>query len=268
MDRDIFPSYEDSDSKGPFAFVVPNGIPNKAWMIERFATAEMTCRVLYKEGPFFDNDPWKIKRLREDKFGESNNTFAEEQLIALWVDIDRMVLRTLLRPSTFSEYKDAMQGLFDDVRAIRKAMEKLCMPDSTGLAPEDEPTMFHENMLISCYTKLEVLRTINKLVETMHEKIYTAKSSHPLKSKISVDSVNDLAKETQACYDAIRGVAQSYINLIRRRGLAAIKAQVKWGDTGKHLMMLLDDGDVNFYAEEYVESALEAWGGVLKVKLK
>jgi hypothetical protein len=32
--------------------------------------------------------------------------------------------------------------------------------------------------------------------------------------------------------------------------------------------MVLTDDDVEYYAKEYVDSALEAWDGVLKVKLK
>jgi hypothetical protein len=66
----------------------------------------------------------------------------------------------------------------------------------------------------------------------------------------------------------VRDVAQSYIDLILRRGTEAIKAQVRWGPTGEALKEYLSDEDVEFYAQEYVESALEAWRGVLKVKLK
>lgn len=55
---------------------------------------------------------------------------------------------------------------------------------------------------------------------------------------------------------------------MRRRGTEAIAAQVRWGPTGEALKMVLSDDDVEYYAREYVDSALEAWRGVLKVKLK
>jgi hypothetical protein len=65
----------------------------------------------------------------------------------------------------------------------------------------------------------------------------------------------------------VRDVAHSYINLLKTRGVAAIKAQVRWGVTGRYLERMLSDEDMEFFAGEYVESAMEAWKGVLKVKM-
>ena len=123
-------------------------------------------------------------------------------------------------------------------------------------------------MLISCYTKFEVLRALHKLLEQLREKVVNPKSKHYMKAKLPKNWVNDVASETQTCYDAIRDVANSYIKLINEKGIAAIKAHVRWGATGDALKKLLKDDDVDFYAREYVDSALHAWKGVLQVKLK
>jgi N-terminal acetyltransferase B complex non-catalytic subunit len=89
-----------------------------------------------------------------------------------------------------------------------------------------------------------------------------------MKAKMSKNWVNDLESETKICFEAIRDVVHSYIKLIETKGQAAIKAQIRWGKTGEILKELLSDDDVDFYAAEYVDSALQAWKGVLQVKLK
>lgn len=162
-------------------------------------------------------------------------------------------------------------SLREEIGNLRRALEKLRMPGNTTLKPEDEPTMFHENMLMACYQQLEVLRATCKLVEHLRETVMkTPKGSkpHPHKKILPTNYDTELLQDTQVCYQAVRDVAQSYIDLILRRGVEAIKAQVRWGETGEALKLLLTDEDVEFYAQEYVESALEAWKGVLKVKLK
>jgi hypothetical protein len=156
--------------------------------------------------------------------------------------------------------------------SMRRANEKLRMPGATFLAPEDEPTMFHENMLMYCYGQMEVLRALYKLVEkirgiVLNPKIKT-KLPHPMKSKLPKDFDVDLLLETQICFQSILDLAKSYTDLLLSTGVKAITAQVRWGETGEALKSVLSDDDVEFYAKEYVDSALEAWRGVLKVKLK
>ncbi|CAO2648943.1 Nn.00g098920.m01.CDS01 [Neocucurbitaria sp. VM-36] len=269
VDRSVFPNFESTASIGPLPLVMPNGIPDKLWLAEAHWEWETVSRVLNREGTFTDPEPWKTKNQVYAVGPEwANRTSAEVHLKSLWNYIRKFTWELLHNGDSKRLYEDDGKELMDDVRLIRKAMEKLRMPGSTGLNPEDEPTMFHENMLISCYTKLEALRVLNKLVDHLREKVFNAKSTHAMKSKMPKNWVNDLASETQICYEAIRDVAQSYIHLIRTRGVAAIKAQIRWGKTGNLLEAVLKDDDVDYYASEYVESALEAWNGVMKVKLK
>jgi len=247
-----------------------NDIPNIDWLVDCHRSWELASRILYREGTWFDFDAWEARE--EGNTGTTarnpNQTPAEAELNQLWDHILNYTLR-MAHPGVLpNRVEGDLPDVLVEIRAIRTAMENLRMPGSTTLQPEDEPTMFHENMLISCYTKLEALRAVYKLANLLYEIISNAKSKHPLKSKIAKDFSNDLVSETQVCYESIRDVAQSYINLIKRRGITAIKAQIRWGKTGECLSSLLDDDDVEYYAKEYVDSALEAWNGVLKVKLK
>ncbi|KAH7391804.1 N-acetyltransferase B complex non catalytic subunit-domain-containing protein [Pyrenochaeta sp. MPI-SDFR-AT-0127] len=271
VDRSVFPNCESTGSAGPLAFVMPNGIPNVPWLFESHREWETPSRILYREGDWRDADPWRTKGTthpNEVAASVANKTSAELHLTSLWKYIHIFTVETYHPGSARQEYAEDLQELFQDVHSIRKAMEKLRMPSSTTLKPEDEPTMFHENMLISCYTKLEAIRALNKLGEHIRDKVMNPKSTHPLKAQMPKNWLTDLTSETQICYEAIRDVAQSYITLIKKKGETAIKAQVRWGKTGEVLQNLLKDDDVDYYAREYVESALEAWNGVLKVKLK
>ncbi|KAF1943638.1 hypothetical protein EJ02DRAFT_399997 [Clathrospora elynae] len=270
VDRTIFLNCEHTLATGPLPYIMPNTIPNVGWMIDSYNIWDANSRFLYKEGPLVDCFDAKRANTapghRQDS--KSNMTPAESAITMLWDGIRVVIDEMTSRKSHEAELPMLLKGLLEDIQAMRMAMEKLRMPGSTGLNPEDEPTLFHENMLISCYTKLEVVRALNKMIEHLREKVVNTKSSHHLKSKLPENWVSDVASETQTCYEAIRDVARSYIHLIKERGEVAIKAQVRWGTTGKYLSELLTNDDVNFYAGEYVDNALQAWKGVLEVKLK
>jgi hypothetical protein len=206
--------------------------------------------------------------LYRSQVADSTLTRAEQQVRLMWESIHAVVEELAQQHDHQDQMPTIFKELQDNIHALRKAMEKLRMPGSTTMKLEDEPTMIHENMLLSCYTKFEVLRAVNKLTEHLREKVINAKTPHPLKSKLPKNWVNEVESEMKVCYQSIRDVADSYINLLKTRGEAAIKAQVRWGPTGESLKRLIKDDDLNFYAAEYVESALHAWKGVLEVKLK
>jgi hypothetical protein len=251
---------------------MPNIFPNVNWMIKSYDTWDASSRVLYREGQALEYfDAWAHRAgMAPDhtQNSESNMTPAESSVKGLWNNINTVVEIMTWQEDSQEMLPVVLKALPEELHAMRLAMEKLRMPGSTTLKPEDEPTMFHENMLISCYTKLEVLRALNKMVEHLREKVVNVKSSHYLKAKLPKNWVNDVASETQICYEAIRDVAHSYIKLIEEKGKVAIKAQVRWGVTGDALKKVLKDDDVDFYANEYVDNALQAWKGVLQVKLK
>jgi N-terminal acetyltransferase B complex non-catalytic subunit len=272
VDTKVFPNYESNQTIGPVSYIMPNMYPDVDWMMESYDTWDASTRVLYKESQTLEfHNAWAQKAgLAPNQTRRPKSTMApaESAIKGVWQNINTLVEVLIRQEDTQERLPDALKALPQELHAIRLAMEKLREASSTTAKPEDLPTMFHENMLISCYTKFEVLRALYKLVEQLREKVVNPKSKHYMKAKLPKNWVNDIASETQICFDAIRDVANSYIKLINEKGVAAIKAQVRWGATGDALKKLLKDDDVDFYAREYVDSALHAWKGVLQVKLK
>jgi N-terminal acetyltransferase B complex non-catalytic subunit len=269
--KNVFPQVDPKDTAGPLPYIMPNAVPNVNWFIESHDMWDASSRYLYKEGPLMEHfDAWAERAgiPHHTQVAEANMSQAELQVQPIWESINAVVEELACQKDHEDMMPAILKELKESIHEMRKAMEKLRMPGSTALKPEDEPTMFHENMLLSCYTKLEVLRALNKLVEHLREKVVNAKTSHSLKSKLPKNWVNEVESETKICYASIRDVADSYIKLIKTTGEAAIKAQVKWGKTGASLQKLLKDDDIDFYASEYADSALHAWKGVLEVKLK
>lgn len=193
----------------------------------------------------------------------------EEVLLSkVWPHITRLTTATHFGTGQSTAGPESLPLLKQMLR-VRLAFEKLRMPGITTLAPEDEPTMFHENMLMWCYGILEVCLALVKLTDLLNEKVMKSKvKPNPIKEGLPTNFVEEVKEENSVLYATVRDVAESYINLLKKRGVVAIKAQVRWGHTGELLKHLLSDDDVEYYAKEYVASALEAWNGVLKVKLK
>jgi hypothetical protein len=251
--------------------VLPNAIPNKAWLTATHYDREMLIRQLYGENQFGDYDaddgtPCYFTRaevLSQDFWGKISELNQMCRLYGVYVASGMRLA------GDDKTHATAIQ-LLKDTYAAGKGVEKFRMPGDTTLKAEDEPTMFHENMLMMCYSQMEVCRGLTKLTDLLYEKVFKVKSKkpHPIKAYLPDNYVSDLQEATKIWFQSIRDLAQSYIELIKSRGVASIKAQVRWGDTGELLQEILSDSDVDYYAKEYVDSALAAWGGVLKVKLK
>lgn len=252
---------------------MPNSIPNEHWLPETNYDREKISRLLYHDAPsLLRNDGWDNKLgdfVRNENKG--NHSYIEHCTMTFWEKIAALTYE-IFYPRHYPPTDDprVFTELLRCMKYRRKATGQLHMPGNTTLSLEDEVTMFHENMLMSCFGSLELCRAVYKLVERLHEKVINSKNKEmkALKAKMPKNYDMELLQETQMCYEAIRDVANSYITLIKRRGVAAIKAQVRWGDTGKKLKSFLKDDDVEYYAQEYVTSALESWNGVLKVELK
>lgn len=271
VDRAVFPNYEATDHVGPVAYIMPNTIPDRAWIIQSYDVWENSSKVLYKETQTWEDvGGWvhEVAKVTNHIPSEPNCTPAERKAEDVWAAINVIVESIAGQEKSLASVSTVVKEFPIELQAMRLAMEKLRIPDPTTFQLENVPTMLHENMLISCYTKLEVLRALNKMVDHLREKVVNPKSSHPLKAKLPKNWVSDIESETKACYEAIRDLVNSYIKLIEQKGEAAIKAQVRWGNSGDILREVLSDSDVEFYASEYVDSALHAWRGVLQVKLK
>lgn len=247
--------------------VMPAGVPSEPWIVTHSVDLERVSNMIYREDGYTDNQRWYEKLLKDPELHHRAGYVSAEFIIQdLWGNLRRLVMKARVGVKTSVE--SDLAEFPASVVSMRKAMQSLRLPETTTMEPEDEPTMFSENMLLACYTTLEVLRATNKLLDILRETVVNAKSSHDMKSQIPNGWVDQVAKETQLCFKAVQDVAQSYISVLKKRGLTAIKAQVRWGVTGDILRQLLSDDDVEYYANEYLESAIESWSGVLKVMLK
>lgn len=267
----MFPCFERVGSVQPIDLVMPNQIPNVPYLIELHGPREVASRVLYKEIPYTPVDPWHIPGTVYPEYKPQASptwTRIEFKFTPYWLFVETYTRAAVHDQALTSAFEDALwKTSIENINELRETLESLRLPSSTTLKPKDEPTMFYENMLMFCYAVLELLRALFKLSELLREKV-GGKTKTPLKSWLTKEMLTVLVGETEKSFVAVRDVAQSYIDLIKKRGAVAIKAQVQWGPTGKALMGFLKEEDVEFYAKEYVNSAVEAWSGVLKVKLK
>jgi hypothetical protein len=276
IDRSIFPNFELSTLQEPILnLVMPNPIPNEGFVVRFHAIKEAASACLYREGlnedhVFNDFDAWLKILASKGLPPSSNHTLNDWNTHRNWDNVSTIVVATRPSRPVAPNKHLLVVDVLENIKQVRKGFEKLRMPGSTNLEPKDEPTMFHENMLIVCYTHLEFCRAVGKLVDWIVERIMKPKGAqaHPWKTLLPKGIDAELLDEAKICFQAVRDVAESYIVLLKKRGVTAITEQVRWGATGKSLRAVLRDDDLAYYAQEYVESALEGWKGVLKVKFK
>ena len=221
---------------------------------------ESVSKILYHDGTPVDWMPPSIEAL-------TAHATTAERLIAehFWHPIS-----SLLYAATNSTKADAtyFSALLANLKTLRQDQEKLIISIPTGSDPVDEPTMITENMLITSYSALEILRLLPRLTSEVNALVIQPKTPHPMKASVPKDWAKQIDAEVKGAFEAIGKVANSYINLLQKRGATAIKVQVRWGKTGSALEGLVRERDVDHYAREYVDAAVEAWKGVLSVKLK
>jgi hypothetical protein len=270
IDRNVFPDFEISgDPRQVLRLVLSSRMPNVRWLFEDISYREMASQVLHHERQFddFDAVPSAVESNTSAR-GSLQNVRAEDLMHEFWKHITTLTYAIHEPAKNPTAVPDGLT-LLSHLKGSRKAFENLRMPGKTTLDPVDEPTMCHENMLMWCYGLLEICRALLKLTEWLKEKVMKGKGTpHVLKQSLPATYVEDLKEECTVMFESVRDVAQSYVHLLKRRGVIAIKAQIRWGYTGEQLKHILSDDDVEYYAKEYVDSALEAWSGVLKVKLK
>jgi hypothetical protein len=270
IDFEVFPDFEDPSQPDRLVdLIVPNRIPTLQWIYDCNFNREKACQLLHQEATVDDFDPIHTTRNEGDVGGGiRDGVFAETFTQEMWAFITKLAFAVHL-PELHAKDVPFCLSLSARLKSARKGCEKIRMPGDTTLDPVDEPGLCHENMLMLCYSFLEICRANHKLTELLKDKVVKSKGKpHPLKQIIPAKFVDELAEEGAILFAAIRDIATSYIALLKSRGIKAIKAQVRWGTSGEVLKLILSDDDVEYYAKEYVDSALEAWGGVLKVKLK
>jgi N-terminal acetyltransferase B complex non-catalytic subunit len=260
IDRNVFPAYEHSDVHRPYSFLMPADIPSADDVIAQYHNRESVSKILYHDGIPVNWTPPTLEAL-------TAHTTPAERLIAshFWHPISSLLYAALNSTKADTTHFSA---LIKNLKTLRQDQENLIISTLTGSDPVDDPTMLTETMLISSYSALEILRLLPRLASELTTLVIQPKTPHPMKPSMPKDWAKQIDAEVKGAYEAIGKVAHSHIALLQKRGVVAIKAQVRWGGTGSALEALVSESDVDHYAREYVDAAVEAWRGVLSVKLK
>jgi N-terminal acetyltransferase B complex non-catalytic subunit len=158
--------------------------------------------------------------------------------------------------SAFSAIFEELNGAYESYRFF--------IDDANDAEPVSRRLCSERDLHFS-YGLLEALVLIARFIPALRD--ITRKKSHPLHAEISKATVDKLFQRTQDCYRIIMTMAQCDIDRLKKSGLRRIREEVRQGSTGEALKTILSDRDVDFYAKEYIESAIEAYSGILKVKL-
>lgn len=261
IDRAVFPAVEHSDAHQPYSFLISADIPSAGYIAAQGHNREAVSKILYRDGMPIN---WTPVSTPEHTTGQTPaESLTHENF---WHPITAL-LYSALNPETKVDAKH-FTALITNLKQLGQDQEKLTVSTPTSKDPIDEPTMISESMLIASYSALEVLRALPRLANEIKERVVQSKTPHPMKAQVPKDWAKEIDAEVKGAFDAIGKTASSYIALLQKRGAVAFKAQVRWGRTGEALKPLISDDDVEFYAREYVDAAVEAWKGVLQVKLK
>ncbi|XPT02151.1 hypothetical protein M3J09_011273 [Ascochyta lentis] len=261
IDRSVFPAYEHSNVHRPYFFLMPADIPSADYILTQGHERESVCKILYRDGLPTN---WAPTAAPETT---TNQTPAERLIHEnFWHPISTLLYSALHPDAKFDA--SSFTTLTANLKQLRQDQEKLMTTPSTSTDPADAPPMMHENMLISSYSALEVLRALPRLANEIKERVVQSKTPHAMKPHVPKDWSKQLEADVKSAFDAIGRVAEFHTALLQNKGGAAIKAQVRWGSTGAALQPLISEGDAEHYAREYVDSAVEAWKGVMTVKLK
>lgn len=240
---------------------MPASIPSADCIAAQGHNREAVSKILYRDG--LPND-WTPLGISKHTVGE---TVAERVTLENFWHPMSALLYSAHNPETKADAKH-FTALIADLKQLRQDKEKLIIATPNDKDPVDEPAMVSESLLIASYAALEVLRAFPRLANEIRERVLQSKTPHPMKAQVPKDWAKEIETEVKGAFEAIGKVANSYIDLLQKKGVSAFKAQVRWGRTGEALKELINDDDVEFYAKEYVGAAVEAWKGVLQVKLK
>ncbi|KAF2657307.1 hypothetical protein K491DRAFT_714526 [Lophiostoma macrostomum CBS 122681] len=161
------------------------------------------------------------------------------------------------------ELGSRLDSLFAELCTAHSELVIMDNPDHRDLPYEDQPLPSTENQMQVLYGHLEVLQLAWKLCDQLDRKRKTA----PLKTIVKEKTVKDLRDITSNCYKCIQEYTQKCIEHWKKHGLAIIKAQVRYGDTGTALKNLVADDELHAIARLYADLVIDTLSGVLQVKL-
>lgn len=239
------------------------------WLLNRHNVCEEASRLVFKEprdshvqALLKQNSLMMLPEHEKQKYWDRY----EWDLCVPWMLVKVLALgATSGQPKDFSATK--FKQLTSELTELHNEIKDFVVSPSPSLSPEKDFIMPYENGLMYMFSRLELLQIVWRLCENTKELL--KKEKKKFSGVLSVTDVTACSDITKTLYERIRQLAQSFIDALKQRGVKSILAQVQWGSTGEALKGLMHDKDEQEgYVREYVESAIEALNGVLKVKLK
>ncbi|KAF2710504.1 hypothetical protein K504DRAFT_490616 [Pleomassaria siparia CBS 279.74] len=268
----VFPDFESARhgdlSESIFMSWTTRTLQPALWIYHAY-THEETCRQVYNEirdktaKPRLNEHEAYIQRGRDI---DNSQLHPVERVTAnLWIELDDVLQETTPDGTLWKtkDFEEAFERIQEQLWIFEGNLEKLFELDHLNLDPADQVFMPHENGLMYLYSHLETIRLAWRFCET-----YKKSSIKVFKATAVQNEIQKCAVLVQEVYNLIGYVATAHINALKTRGTNSILAQVRWGPTGEALRELMGDDEQKGYAKDYAESAIEALGGVLKVKLK
>jgi len=122
-----------------------------------------------------------------------------------------------------------------------------------------------EEELIYLHGLLEIACVLTRLTDQLRS--VTKQRSHPFQSEVTTSICSELQSAAKDLYEAVRVRANFTIRRLKATGLVSMKTMIRWGKTGVAVATLISDDDLNYYGSDYVDSAIEATEGLLKVQM-
>ncbi|ORY00002.1 N-acetyltransferase B complex non catalytic subunit-domain-containing protein [Clohesyomyces aquaticus] len=134
--------------------------------------------------------------------------------------------------------------------------------ESRSLLPTEELLEFY-------FGELELLKLNSKLCARVEEILLPDKGKKGKKQALELPFwVRDFNLAVAECYEAIRISAESYIAALKDRGVENVLGHARAGISGQALAKMIPSHQLVGYAKMYVDSAIDALEGVLKVKIE
>jgi hypothetical protein len=275
-DLEVLPNFEctTTDIRWLVTFEGQFGSTTRDWLFDHYEGREVICHDLFAER----TNGRVVSAM--DSQGLGVLAVAAADRLASYTTVSEMVIRKFWnlakrishqvkgidwesKPRTLGE---SLDELSEYLQSLRQDWESgLNLPDPT-IKPEEMYLHHVEPYMARHYGHLEVFLVFWRFCDLFDEQ--RKKRDIPLKNKTKENVVKLIRTHIQACYDALRKFVQAWVDYYKRHGKDVIKAKVRQGTSGEVLKDLISDGDLNRYAQLYVDSGIDTLRGLLNVKLK
>jgi hypothetical protein len=182
----------------------------------------------------------------------------------IWVEV-HFIGRITYRLSTEND-EDLDRRLMNLTLELRRKIDTYQAELDRILSGSNNADVFlHEKDLKGFYGVLEALQTFTRIFVSLREGNRT--KNHDLFQRLGDKLLGECWENATTLHSVIRKVAEARIEYYKQHGADLVAQLIRAGRTGHELGKIIPVADINFYAKEYQLSAIEAYKGILQVKL-